>query len=45
MAVVVVMVASMDGQPVDLDAGKAQGTPLFPGLLLRAKLDVSQVLA
>jgi hypothetical protein len=45
MAVGVAMVASMDDRPVDLDAGKAQGIPRFPGLFVRAKLDIPQVLA
>jgi hypothetical protein len=41
MAVVVVMLASMDGHHVDLDAGKTQGILRFPGLFVRAKLDIS----
>jgi hypothetical protein len=45
MSVVVMMVATMDGHPIDLDDGEAQGNPRFPGLFVRAKLDIPQVLA
>jgi hypothetical protein len=41
MAEEVVVVASMDDHPVELDPGQAQGISRFPGLFVRAKLDIS----